>query len=73
MMTPLVYVGIIMLSLYIAVIGHGYTVVLAYIVGGIAFFSLQRHFHKYFAETVKDEEIDSDSGDDDDYLRFPPA
>jgi hypothetical protein len=71
MMTPLVYVGIILLSIYIALIGQGYIVVLAYIVGGIAFFSLQRHFHTYYSETVKDDEVDSDSGDD--YLRFPPA
>jgi len=72
-MTPIVYVGLITLSIYVAVVGHGYTVVLAYIVGGIAFFSLQRYFHKYYFEMVKDDETDADSGDDDDYLRLPPA
>jgi len=73
MMTVIVYVGIVLLSIYVAVIGHGYVVALAFIVGGIAFFSLQLHFHKCYSEVVKSDEVDSDSGDHDDHLGLPPA
>jgi hypothetical protein len=73
MMTPIVYAGIFILSMYIAVVGHGYIVALAFIVGGIAFFALQRHFYRYYYEIAGEDEIDSDSGDDDDHLRLPPA
>ena len=72
MMTTIVYVSIVLLSLYVAVIGHGYIVALAFIVGGIAFFSLQLHFHKYHAEIAKNDEMDSDSADDDYHIRLPP-
>ena len=73
MMTPIVYAGIFMLSMYIAVVGHGYIVALAFIVGGIAFFALQRHFYKYYSEIAGEGEMDSDSEDDDVNLRLPPA
>jgi hypothetical protein len=73
MMTPIVYVGILMLSIYVAVIGHGYVVALAFIVGGIAFYALQRHLHKYHSKIVMKAEMDSNSEDDDDHLRLPPA
>lgn len=69
----LVYVGIIALSMYVAVIGHGYVVALAFIIGGIAFFSLQRHFYKYYFEIVKNDDTDADSDDNDDIVRLPPA
>ena len=73
MITPIVYAGILALSIYIAIIGHGYIVALAFIVGGVAFFSLQRHFHKYYSEKVKNGEMDSDTSDDNDHLILPPA
>jgi cell division protein FtsW (lipid II flippase) len=73
MMTTIVYAGIFILSMYIAVVGHGYIVALAFIVGGIAFFALQRHLYKYYYEIAREDEMDSDSEDDDDHLRLPPA
>jgi len=74
-MTPVIYAGIVMLSLYAALVGHGYVVALAFIVGGIAFFALECHFHKYHSELVKRDEMDrySDSDDDGDHLRLPPV
>jgi len=74
-MTPVIYSGIVMLSLYVALVGHGYVVALAFIVGGIAFFALECHFLKYHSELIKRDEIDhySDSDDDGDHLRLPPA
>ena len=73
MMTPIVYAGIFMLAIYVAVVGHGYMVPLALLAGGIAFFALQRHFHRYYFEIVAQDEMDSDSEDDDRHLRLPPA
>ena len=73
MMTAIVYAGIFMLSIYGAVVGQGYLMALALVVGGIAFFALQRHLSRYYAEIVAEEEMDSDSEDDDDQLRLPPA
>ena len=75
MMTPIVYACIFMLSMYIAVVGHGYIVALAFIVGGIAFFALQCHFHKYYSGLVTKDEMDpnSDSDDNGDHLRLPPV
>ncbi|MBT8407486.1 MAG: hypothetical protein KJP05_08510 [Deltaproteobacteria bacterium] len=73
MMTLIIYVGIFMLSIYVAVVSHGYIMALAFVVGGIAFFSLQRHLHKYYFEVVTNDEMDSYSDDDDDHLRLPPA
>ena len=73
MATLIIYAGIFMLSIYVAVVGHGYLTALAFVVGGIAFFALQRHLHKLYFEVVTKDEIDSDSDDDDDHLRLPPA
>ncbi|NIM96563.1 MAG: hypothetical protein GTO24_00340 [candidate division Zixibacteria bacterium] len=73
MMTLIIYAGIFVLSIYIAVVGHGYIMAFAFAVGGIAFFALQRHLHKYYSEVVKEDEMDSDSDDDDYHLRLPPA
>lgn len=74
-MTPVIYSGIVMLSLYVALVGHGYIVALAFIVGGIAFFALECHFLKYHSELVKKAEMDHDSDSDDngDHLRLPPV
>jgi hypothetical protein len=74
-MTPLVYSSIIVLSLYVALVAHGYIVALAFIVGGIAFFALQCHFHKYYSDLVTKDEMDRDSDSDDngDHLRLPPV
>ena len=72
MMTLIIYVGIFMLSIYVAVVSHGYIMALALVVGGIAFFALQRHLHKSYFEVVASDEMDSYS-DDDDHLRLPPA
>jgi hypothetical protein len=74
-MTLITYAGILMLSIYVAVVSHGYIMALALVVGGIAFFALQRHLHKYYSEVVTKDEMDSDSDedDDDDHLRLPPA
>ena len=73
MMTLIIYAGIFMLSIYVAVVGHGYIMALAFVVGGIAFFAIQRHLHKYYFEVVTSDEMDSYSDDDDDHLRLPPA
>ena len=73
MMTLIIYAGIFMLSIYVAVVGHGYIMALAFIVGGIAFFALQRHLHTYYSEIVTKDEMDSDSDDDDNHLRLPPV
>ena len=73
MMTTIVYAGIFMLSIYVAVVGHGYIVPLALVVAGIAFFALQRHFYKYYSEIVGKDETDFDSEDDNDHPRLPPA
>ena len=73
MMTLIIYAGIFMLSIYAAVVGHGYIMALAFLVGGIAFFALQRHLHKYYLELVRNDEMDSNSDDNDDHLRLPPA
>ena len=73
MMTLIIYVGIFMLSIYVAVVSHGYIMALALVVGGIAFFALQRHFYKYYYEIAGEDEMDSDSEDDDDHLRLLPA
>jgi hypothetical protein len=59
--------------MYVAVISHGYVVAFAFIIGGIAFFSLQRHFRKYYFEIVKNGDPDPASDDDDDIVRLPPA
>ena len=74
-MTPVVYSSIIVLSLYVALVAHGYIVALAFIVGGIAFFALQCHFQKYYSEITKKDEMNchSDRDDDGDHLRLPPA
>jgi len=74
-MTPIIYSGIVILAIYIAVVGHGYIVALAFIVGGIAFFALQCHFQKYYSEITTKDEMDcySDCDDDGDHLRLPPA
>jgi Flp pilus assembly protein TadB len=72
-MTLIIYAGIFMLAIYVAVVGHGYIMALAFVVGGIAFFALQRHLHKYHSEVVTKDEMDSDSEDDDHHLRLPPA
>ena len=74
-MTPVVYSSIVILSLYLALVAHGHIVALAFIVGGIAFFALQCHFHKYYSDLVTKEEIDpnSDSDDNGDHLRLPPV
>jgi hypothetical protein len=69
MRIPIVYTGIFMASMYLAVVGHGYIVALAFIVGGIAFFALQSHFYSRYAEITAEE----DSEDDDDQMRLPPA
>ena len=75
MMTLIIYAGIFMLSIYVAVVSQGYIMALALVVGGIAFFAIQRHLHKYYSEIVTKDEMDSDSDedDDDDHLRLPPA
>ena len=74
-MTPIIYSGIVILSIYVAVVGHGYIVALAFIVGGIAFFALQCHFHRYYSKITSKDEMDScsDCDDDGDHLRLPPA
>jgi cell division protein FtsW (lipid II flippase) len=71
MITLIIYAGIFMLSIYIAVVSQGYIMALALVVGGIAFFAIQRHLHKYYSEIVTKDGMDSDS--DDDHLRLPPA
>ena len=73
MMTAIVYAGIFMLSIYGAVVGQGYIMALAMVVGGIAFFALQRHLHKYYSAMVAEEEMDSESDDNENHLRLPPA
>ena len=73
MMIPIIYAGIFALSIYIAVVGSGYVMALAFIVAGIAFFALQRYIHEYHAEMVAKEEINSDPEDDEDHLKLPPA
>jgi cell division protein FtsW (lipid II flippase) len=73
MMALIVYAGIFILSIYVAVVSQGYIMALALVVGGIAFFAIQRHLHKYYSEIVTKDEMDSDSDDDDDHLRLPPA
>lgn len=74
-MTPLVYSSIVILSLYLALVAQGYIIALAFIVGGIAFFALQCHFHKYYSGLVTKDEMDpnSDSDDNGDHLRLPPV
>jgi cell division protein FtsW (lipid II flippase) len=71
MMTLIIYAGIFMLAIYVAVVSQGYIMALAFVVGGIAFFALQRYLHKYYSEIVTKDGMDSDS--DDDHLRLPPA
>jgi hypothetical protein len=73
MMTLIIYAGIFMLSIYVAVVGHGYIMALAFVVGGIAFFALPRHLYQYYFEVVTSDEMDSYSDNDDDHLRLPPA
>ena len=73
MLVQIIYAGIFILSIYIAVVGRGYITALAFIVGGIAFFALQRYIQRYHAEMVTKDEINSDPEDDDDHLRLPPA
>jgi len=73
MIIPIVYTGIIVLSIYVAVVGDGYVVALAFVVGGIAFFFLQRYFYRYLAEMEAEHEANSDSEDDDNNFRLPPA
>ena len=73
MVTLIIYAGIFILSIYVAVVGRGYIMALALVVGGIAFFSIQRHLYKYYSEIVVENEMNSDSEDDDDHLRLPPA
>ena len=73
MLIPIIYAGIFTLSIYIAVVGHGYIMALAFIVGGIAFLALQRYIYLKYAEMVGKEEMDSNPEDDDDHLRLPPA
>ena len=70
-MTPIVYCGIVMLALYVALVGHGYIVGLAFIAGGIAFFLLQRYFYEYCCQG--ESQMDTDSEEDDDHFRLPPA
>lgn len=74
-MTPLVYSSIVILSLYLALVAQGYIIALAFIVGGIAFFALQCHFHKYYSGLVTKDKMDpnSDSDDNGDHLRLPPV
>ena len=73
MMTLIIYAGIFMLSIYVAVVSHGYIMAFAFVVGGIAFFVLQRNLHKYYSEIITKYEVDSDFDDDDDQVRLPPA
>ena len=73
MMTLIIYAGIFMLSIYVAVVSRGYMMAFALVVGGIAFFALQRHLHKYYFEIVTKDEMASDSDDDEDHLRLPPV
>ena len=73
MMTPIVYAGIFILSMYIAMVAHGYIMAFAFIVGGIAFFALQRYFYGYYSEIAGEGEVDSAPEDDTNQLRLPPA
>ena len=50
MLIPIIYAGVFILSIYIAVVGSGYIMALAFIVAGIAFFALQRYIHGYYIE-----------------------
>jgi cell division protein FtsW (lipid II flippase) len=74
-MTAVVYSTIVILSLYLALVAQGFVIALAFIVGGIAFFALQCHFHKYYNDLVTNDEMDgnSDSDDHGDHLRLPPV
>ena len=73
MMTLIIYAGIFMLSIYVAVVSQGYVMALAFVIGGIVFFAIQLHIHRYYSEVVTKAEMDSDSDDDDDHLRLPAA
>jgi hypothetical protein len=73
MLIPIIYATIFILAIYIAVVGRGYIMALALIVGGIAFLALQRYIYLKYAEMVAKSEMDSDPEDDDDDLRLPPA
>ena len=73
MLMPIIYAGIFSLFIYIAVVGRGHIMALAFTVGGIAFLALQRYIFSKYAEMLAKEEVDSPAEDDDDHLRLPPA
>lgn len=62
--TPVVYFCICLLAIIVALVSEGFMVVLAFVVGGIAFFLFQLYFFQYYLKMTEDNNQDRDSEDD---------